>query len=84
MRAYNSGPGLVVEIDVVMGSGLTLRICHDVAEELQGSWRVRRVWRGLLCMLIMRGCIGRSIRRRIFSMVGGGLIACWVLTRSAV
>lgn len=37
VRAYHSGPGLIVEVDVVMGPGVTLRRWHDVAEEFQGK-----------------------------------------------
>lgn len=35
VRAYTSGPRLVVEVDVVMDSTATLMATHDVAEELQ-------------------------------------------------
>jgi divalent metal cation (Fe/Co/Zn/Cd) transporter len=35
VRAYYSGPRLVVEVDVVMDANETLRSTHDVAEELQ-------------------------------------------------
>ncbi|KAI9698166.1 MAG: hypothetical protein M1836_004168 [Candelina mexicana] len=35
VRAYHSGPRLVVEVDVVMNPEETLRATHDVAEELQ-------------------------------------------------
>lgn len=35
VRAYHSGPRIIVEVDIVMEPGQTLRICHDVAEELQ-------------------------------------------------
>jgi divalent metal cation (Fe/Co/Zn/Cd) transporter len=35
VRAYHSGPRLVVEVDVVMDPGQTLKDTHDVAEELQ-------------------------------------------------
>lgn len=41
---------------------------HDVAE-LQGKSESLPRVRGLLCMLIMRGCIGRSSRRRMFRLV---------------
>jgi len=35
VRAWHSGPRLVVEVDVVMDPEESLRISHDVAEELQ-------------------------------------------------
>ena len=35
VRAYHSGPRLVVEVDIVMDREETLRFCHDTAEELQ-------------------------------------------------
>ncbi len=35
VRAYHSGPRIIVEVDIVMDPGQTLRISHDVAEELQ-------------------------------------------------
>ncbi|PHH79760.1 hypothetical protein CDD80_3880 [Ophiocordyceps camponoti-rufipedis] len=35
MRAYYSGPRLIVEVDVVMDSTVTLAESHDVAEDLQ-------------------------------------------------
>ncbi|KAF9890392.1 hypothetical protein FE257_006060 [Aspergillus nanangensis] len=35
VRAYTSGPRLLVEVDVVMDPNETLRATHDVAEELQ-------------------------------------------------
>ncbi|KAJ5551726.1 hypothetical protein N7535_000331 [Penicillium sp. DV-2018c] len=35
VRAYTSGPRLVVEVDVVMDAEASLRATHDVAEELQ-------------------------------------------------
>ena len=35
VRAWHSGPRLVVEVDVVMEPEETLRVSHDVAEELQ-------------------------------------------------
>ncbi|KAL9103702.1 MAG: hypothetical protein Q9163_001296 [Psora crenata] len=35
VRAYHSGPRLVVEVDIVMAPEETLRTTHDVAEELQ-------------------------------------------------
>ena len=35
VRAYHSGPRIIVEVDVVMDPGETLRATHDVAEELQ-------------------------------------------------
>ncbi|KAF1986739.1 cation diffusion facilitator 1 [Aulographum hederae CBS 113979] len=35
VRAYHSGPRLIVEVDIVMDPGETLRATHDVAEELQ-------------------------------------------------
>lgn len=35
VRAYTSGPRLVVEVDIVMDDSASLRATHDVAEELQ-------------------------------------------------
>lgn len=35
VRAWHSGPRLVVEVDIVMDPEESLRVCHDVAEELQ-------------------------------------------------
>ena len=35
VRAYHSGPRIIVEVDVVMDPSETLRFTHDVAEELQ-------------------------------------------------
>ena len=35
VRAYHSGPRLIVEVDVVMDPDETLRATHDIAEELQ-------------------------------------------------
>ncbi|OCK82038.1 cation diffusion facilitator 1 [Lepidopterella palustris CBS 459.81] len=35
VRAYHSGPRLIVEVDIVMDSEESLRSTHDVAEELQ-------------------------------------------------
>ncbi|KAL6707444.1 hypothetical protein ACN47E_004014 [Coniothyrium glycines] len=35
VRAYHSGPRLIVEVDIVMDPEDTLRATHDVAEELQ-------------------------------------------------
>ncbi|KAK4696483.1 hypothetical protein P7C71_g1448, partial [Lecanoromycetidae sp. Uapishka_2] len=35
VRAYHSGPRIIVEVDIVMDPEQTLRISHDVAEELQ-------------------------------------------------
>ncbi|MCJ1340604.1 hypothetical protein MMC09_005900 [Bachmanniomyces sp. S44760] len=35
VRAYHSGPRIIVEVDVVMDPNETLRATHDVAEELQ-------------------------------------------------
>jgi divalent metal cation (Fe/Co/Zn/Cd) transporter len=35
VRAYHSGPRLVVEVDVVMDRDETLQATHDIAEELQ-------------------------------------------------
>ncbi|KAJ5490969.1 hypothetical protein N7539_002536 [Penicillium diatomitis] len=35
VRAYTSGPRLVVEVDIVMDDSASLRTTHDVAEELQ-------------------------------------------------
>ncbi|KAJ5535184.1 hypothetical protein N7527_001438 [Penicillium freii] len=35
VRAYTSGPRLLVEVDVVMDAEASLRATHDVAEELQ-------------------------------------------------
>ena len=35
VRAYHSGPRLIVEVDIVMDPDDSLRSTHDVAEELQ-------------------------------------------------
>lgn len=35
VRAWHSGPRLIVEVDIVMNADKTLRETHDVAEELQ-------------------------------------------------
>ena len=35
VRAYHSGPRIIVEVDVVIDPNETLRAAHDVAEELQ-------------------------------------------------
>ena len=35
VRAYHSGPRLIVEVDIVMDADDTLRHTHDVAEDLQ-------------------------------------------------
>lgn len=35
VRAYHSGPRLIVEVDIVMDPEDTLRSTHDVAEALQ-------------------------------------------------
>ena len=35
VRAYHSGPRIIVEVDIVMDPEQTLRMTHDVAEELQ-------------------------------------------------
>jgi divalent metal cation (Fe/Co/Zn/Cd) transporter len=35
VRAYHSGPRLIVEVDIVMEAEETLRYTHDTAEELQ-------------------------------------------------
>ena len=35
VRAYHSGPRIIVEVDVVMDERKSLKECHDVAEELQ-------------------------------------------------
>jgi divalent metal cation (Fe/Co/Zn/Cd) transporter len=35
VRAYHSGPRLIVEVDIVMDPDESLRATHDVAEELQ-------------------------------------------------
>ena len=37
VRAWHSGPRLVVEVDVVMDPQMTLRETHDIAEELQSK-----------------------------------------------
>ena len=37
VRAYYSGPRIIVEVDVVMDPDATLRATHDVAEELQSK-----------------------------------------------
>lgn len=35
VRAYHSGPRIIVEVDVVMDEGKSLKECHDIAEALQ-------------------------------------------------
>lgn len=35
VRAYHSGPRLIVEVDIVMDPERSLRETHDVAEDLQ-------------------------------------------------
>jgi divalent metal cation (Fe/Co/Zn/Cd) transporter len=35
VRAYHSGPRLLVEVDVVMDKNQRLETAHDIAEELQ-------------------------------------------------
>ena len=35
VRAWHSGPRIIVEVDVVMDQNMTLKETHDVAEELQ-------------------------------------------------
>jgi len=35
VRAYHSGPRIIVEVDVVMSATTALQVTHDVAEELQ-------------------------------------------------
>ena len=35
VRAYHSGPGLIVEVDIVLDRDETVMGAHDVAEELQ-------------------------------------------------
>ena len=35
VRAWHSGPRIIVEVDIVMNEEQTLRETHDVAEELQ-------------------------------------------------
>lgn len=35
VRAYHSGPRIIVEVDVVVDDQETVRVSHDVAEELQ-------------------------------------------------
>jgi len=35
VRAWHSGPRLIVEVDIVMSADQSLRETHDVAEELQ-------------------------------------------------
>lgn len=35
VRAYHSGPRIIVEVDIVMDPNETLRATHDVAEDLQ-------------------------------------------------
>jgi len=35
VRAYHSGPRIIVEVDIVMDPNTEMRISHDVAEELQ-------------------------------------------------
>ena len=35
VRAWHSGPRIIVEVDVVMDRNMTLQETHDIAEELQ-------------------------------------------------
>jgi divalent metal cation (Fe/Co/Zn/Cd) transporter len=35
VRAYHSGPRIIVEVDIVMPEDMTLRDTHDIAESLQ-------------------------------------------------
>ena len=35
VRAYHSGPRIIVEVDIVMDAQTSLRTTHDVAEALQ-------------------------------------------------
>ena len=35
VRAYHSGPRIIVEVDIVMDPQESLKMIHDVAEELQ-------------------------------------------------
>lgn len=35
VRAYHSGPRIIVEVDIVMDPDQTLRMTHDIAEDLQ-------------------------------------------------
>lgn len=35
VRAYHAGPGLIVEVELVMCPCETLRASHDIAEELR-------------------------------------------------
>jgi len=35
VRAWHSGPRLIVEVDIVMNADQSLRETHDLAEELQ-------------------------------------------------
>ena len=35
VRAYHSGPRLIVEVDIVMNPDDSLRLTHDTAEDLQ-------------------------------------------------
>lgn len=35
VRAYHSGPRLIVEVDVVMDPNASLKFTHDTAEDLQ-------------------------------------------------
>lgn len=35
VRAWHSGPRLIVEVDIVMAADDTLRATHDLAEDLQ-------------------------------------------------
>ncbi|KAI9886015.1 MAG: hypothetical protein M1823_002182 [Watsoniomyces obsoletus] len=37
VRAYHSGPRIIVEVDIVMNSEESLKATHDVAEELQSK-----------------------------------------------
>lgn len=35
VRAYHSGPRLIIEVDIVVDPDETVKLAHDVAEELQ-------------------------------------------------
>lgn len=35
VRAWHSGPRLIVEVDIVLSQDMTVKESHDVAEELQ-------------------------------------------------
>lgn len=37
VRAYTSGPRLLVEVDIVMDRNMSLQATHDISEELQAK-----------------------------------------------